>query len=159
MFRQFKSWPTELRPRAPSGGRTSALPPQVRPSRPRRCHAPIRSPVCFAVRALPRQSSLNRAQRRSALPPRACRHPARSPLCQCSLQLAHDSIFFLRSLSTSPLSRRVKVDAVFLLLHSGAPLLPESELSSPWPTTTRALSLLSLPSLSFPANPRCSCQA
>ena len=152
MFRQFKSWLTELRPRAPSGGRTPALPPQVRPSQPRRCHAPIRSPICFAVRALPRQSSLNRAQRRSALPPRARRRPARSPLRQCSLQLAHDSIFFLQSSSTSPLSRRVKVDAVFLLLRSASPLPLELELSPPWPTTTGALSLLSLPSLGFPMN-------
>ena len=147
MFRQFKSWPTEHRPRVPGGGRTPALPPQVRPSRPRRRHAPLSSPICFTVRIWPRQSTPNRAQRRSALPPRARRRPARSPSRQCSLQLAHDSIFFLQSSSTSPLSRRVKVDAVFLLLHSASPLLPESEVSPPWPTTTGALSLLSLPSL------------
>ena len=151
MFRQFKSWPTELRPRAPGGGRTPALPLQVRPSRPRRRHAPLSSPICFAVRVWPRQSTPNRAQRRSALPPRACRRPARSPLRHCSFQLAHDSIFFLRSSSTSPLSQRVEVAAV-LLLRSAPPLPPESEVSPPWPTTTGALSLLSLPSLGFPAN-------
>jgi len=152
VFCQFKSWPTELRPLAPSGGRRSALPPQVRPLQPRRRHAPLSSPICFAVRVWPRQSTPNRAQRRSALPPRARRRPARSPLRQCSLQLAHDSIFFLQSSSTSPLSRRVKVDAVFLLLRSASPLPPESEVSPPWPTTTGALSLLSLPSLGFPMN-------
>ena len=98
-------------------------------------------------------------QRRSAIAAKPRHHLAPSPPWEHCFQLALDSIVTLWSSSTSPLSQRVKLDAVVLLLRSGAPLPLESELSSPWQTTTGALSLLSLPSLNFPANPRCSRQA
>ena len=108
------------------------------------CHSTRPRPLFFLSRAL-------EPPRKAAAVPLLRRARAPSPLPRFSLRLARDSIIIIIwSSSISPLSRRVKVGAVFLLLRSGAPFPPASELCSPWTTTTGALSLLPLPSLGFP---------
>ena len=118
------------------GGRTSALAPPVRPSRTPQLHAPSGGSVAFNCISI--SSSTRRSREAAAL---HCRR--RQPCHHCSpwhhrqQALTHSSAVYSSASSTSPWSRKVKVEAVLLLLRGRAPCPARA------PSSSRALATAS----------------
>ena len=99
------SWPTIVRPRAPSGGQTLAFPPLIRPSRPQRRHdmllLPLASFTCPA--------SAREPQKQSIAPCHCCRESHRriapSSASHCAIARAHRCVLLCSTPSTHLLSR------------------------------------------------------
>ena len=108
-----QSWTTELRPRALSGGRTSALALRVRPSRTRRRHAPAGRPICFACAMSRLAYSLEPSAAPPSLPSKPRRRPARLPPQKRCLQPAQSSAMTSSCSSPSPRSQSTLGEAVF----------------------------------------------
>ena len=108
-----QSWPTELRPHAPSGGRTPALAPRVRPSWTRRRHAPAGRPICFAYVASRLACSPEPRAAPPSLPSKPRRRPARLPPQKRCLQPAQSSAMTSSCSSLSLRSQSTSGEAAF----------------------------------------------